>query len=176
MLSCLPPLPPLLLSEGRGLPHEGLSLAASHLLHSLREAKPVSCTPLLIPLRCFPLHTHPLGIFFFFSFCFALSCSLLPGGKNQSKMMQEVSIMVAYDAHVVDRPGEEDTLACLVAHSRPLRSLRPVVGLFIRLVLFFSFAWLDLIVAGLILFSSSVQPLIICCCLTLMADAANLCQ
>lgn len=45
-------------------------------------------------------------------------------------MMQEVSIMVAYDAHVVDRPGEEDTLACLVAHSRPLRALRPVVGLF----------------------------------------------
>lgn len=92
--------------------------------------------------------------------------------------MQEVSIMVAYDAHVVDRPGEEDTLACLVAHSRPLWSLRPVVGLFIRLVFcfFFFFAWLDLIVAGLILFSSSIQPLIICCCLTLMADAANLCQ
>lgn len=45
-------------------------------------------------------------------------------------MMQEVSIMVAYDAHVVDRPGEEDTLARLVAHSRPLRALRPVVGLF----------------------------------------------
>ena len=44
-------------------------------------------------------------------------------------MMQEVSIMVAYDAHVVDRPGEEDTLACLVAHSRPLRTPRPVVGL-----------------------------------------------
>lgn len=38
--------------------------------------------------------------------------------------------MVAYDAHVVDRPGEEDTLARLVAHSRPLRTLRPVVGLF----------------------------------------------
>lgn len=37
--------------------------------------------------------------------------------------------MVAYDAHVVDRPGEEDTLACLVAHSKPLRALRPVVGL-----------------------------------------------
>lgn len=45
-------------------------------------------------------------------------------------MMQEVSIMVAYDAHVVDRPGEEDTLARLVAHSRPLRTPRPVVGLF----------------------------------------------
>lgn len=45
-------------------------------------------------------------------------------------MMQEVSIMVAYDAHVVDRPGEEDTLARLVAHSRPLRAPRPVVGLF----------------------------------------------
>ncbi|PWA21273.1 hypothetical protein CCH79_00009384 [Gambusia affinis] len=44
-----------------------------------------------------------------------------------TKMMQEVSIMVAYDAHVVDRPGEEDTLACLVAHSKPLRSFRPVV-------------------------------------------------
>lgn len=26
--------------------------------------------------------------------------------------------MVAYDAHVVDRPGEEDTLTRLVAHSR----------------------------------------------------------
>lgn len=47
-------------------------------------------------------------------------------------MMQEVSIMVAYDAHVVDRPGEEDTLARLVAHSRPLRTPRPVVGLFSR--------------------------------------------
>lgn len=46
------------------------------------------------------------------------------------KMMQEVSIMVAYDAHVVDRPGEEDTLARLVAHSRPLRTPRPVVGPF----------------------------------------------
>lgn len=46
------------------------------------------------------------------------------------KMMQEVSIMVAYDAHVVDRPGEEDALACLVAHSRPRRAPRPVVGLF----------------------------------------------
>lgn len=46
--------------------------------------------------------------------------------------MQEVSIMVAYDAHVVDRPSEEDTLTRLVAHSRPLRALRPVVGLFLR--------------------------------------------
>nr|XP_015826362.2 rab GTPase-activating protein 1-like isoform X4 [Nothobranchius furzeri] len=42
-------------------------------------------------------------------------------------MMQEVSIMVAYDAHVVERPGEEDTLACLVAHSKPLRTPRPAV-------------------------------------------------
>ncbi|XP_047229966.1 rab GTPase-activating protein 1-like isoform X4 [Girardinichthys multiradiatus] len=42
-------------------------------------------------------------------------------------MMQEVSIVVAYDAHVVGRPSEEDTLACLVAHSKPLRALRPVV-------------------------------------------------
>ncbi|CAF90912.1 unnamed protein product [Tetraodon nigroviridis] len=41
-------------------------------------------------------------------------------------MMQEVSIMVAYDAHVVDRPGEEDALARLVARSRPLRTPRPV--------------------------------------------------
>lgn len=45
-------------------------------------------------------------------------------------MMQEVSIMVAYDAHVVDRPGEEDALARLVARSRPLRTPRPVVGPF----------------------------------------------
>lgn len=45
-------------------------------------------------------------------------------------MMQEVSIMVAYDAHVVDRPAEEDALARLVAHSRPLRAARAVVGLF----------------------------------------------
>lgn len=51
-------------------------------------------------------------------------------------MMQEVSIMVAYDAHVVDRPGEEDTLARLVAHSRPLRTPRPVVGLFCHVVSF----------------------------------------
>ncbi|XP_024919866.1 rab GTPase-activating protein 1-like isoform X2 [Cynoglossus semilaevis] len=42
-------------------------------------------------------------------------------------MMQEVSIMVAYDAHVVERPSEEDTLARLVARSRPLRAFRPVV-------------------------------------------------
>lgn len=54
----------------------------------------------------------------------------LPGGQAESKMMQEVSIMVAYDAHVVDRPGEEDTLAYLVAHSRPHITPRPVVGLF----------------------------------------------
>lgn len=44
--------------------------------------------------------------------------------------------MVAYDAHVVDRPGEEDTLARLVAHSRPLRTPRSVVGLFCILFLF----------------------------------------
>lgn len=132
MLSCLLPLLPLLLSRGRGLPHVGLSLAASHLLHSLREAKPVCCT-LLIPLRCFSLHT-PSVFFLLFFFASSFPALLLPGGKNRSKMMQEVSIMVAYDAHVVDRPGEEDTLACLVAHSRPLWSLRPVVGLFIRLL------------------------------------------
>lgn len=53
------------------------------------------------------------------------------------------------------------------------RSVHPARFLF---CFFVFFAWLDLIVAGLILFSSSVQPLIICCCLTLMAGAANLCQ
>ncbi|KAM9796113.1 rab GTPase-activating protein 1-like isoform X2 [Syngnathus typhle] len=42
-------------------------------------------------------------------------------------MMQEVSIVVAYDAHVVERPGEEDALARLVARSRPIRAPRPVV-------------------------------------------------
>jgi len=50
-------------------------------------------------------------------------------------MMQEVSIMVAYDAHVVDRPGDEDTLTRLVAHSRPPRAARPVVGLSLSLSL-----------------------------------------
>lgn len=52
--------------------------------------------------------------------------------RQRLKMMQEVSIMVAYDAHVVERPGEEDALARLVARSRPLRSIRPVVGLLVR--------------------------------------------
>ncbi|XP_037104528.1 rab GTPase-activating protein 1-like isoform X3 [Syngnathus acus] len=42
-------------------------------------------------------------------------------------MMQEVSIVVAYDAHVVERPGEEDALARLIARSRPIRAPRPVV-------------------------------------------------
>ncbi|XP_035759944.1 pleckstrin homology domain-containing family A member 7-like, partial [Neolamprologus brichardi] len=51
------------------------------------------------------------------------ACNIKQAGV---KMMQEVSIMVAYDAHVVDRPGEEDALACLVAHSRPRRAPRPV--------------------------------------------------
>lgn len=49
--------------------------------------------------------------------------------------------MVAYDAHVVDRPGEEDTLTCLVAHSRPLRIPRPVVGPFFRLTVCFMFSY-----------------------------------
>lgn len=59
------------------------------------------------------------------SFCPPLCCL----EQTEAKMMQEVSIVVAYDAHVVERPGEEDTLACLVAHSKPLRTPRSVVGL-----------------------------------------------
>lgn len=114
-----PPPPPL---SGRGPTPEGVLKAASRLLHSQRETKPVSHTPLLVLLHHFSFSS---------CFFFILSSSLLLGERG-AKMMQEVSIMVAYDAHVVDRPGEEDTLACLVAHSRPLRTLRPVVGWFSR--------------------------------------------
>lgn len=75
--------------------------------------------------------------------------------RSVVKMMQEVSIMVAYDAHVVERPGEEDALARLVAHSRPLRSIRPVVGQLVgRLRSFASYCG-----AGLFLPCSSVRPL-----------------
>lgn len=38
--------------------------------------------------------------------------------------MEEISITVAYDAHVINQICEEDLLANLVAHSKP----RPVVG------------------------------------------------
>lgn len=76
------------------------------------------------PTAAFPPPSPPPHFFFYI-----LCSSSLPGAR-EVKMMQEVSIMVAYDAHVVDRPGDEDTLACLVAHSRPLRTPRPVVGLF----------------------------------------------
>lgn len=120
----LAPVPPL---SGRSLAHD--LQAASHLLHSQREAKPVSCALLL-----FPLHHLSSSLLFFF-----ILSSLLLLGASGVKMMQEVSITVAYDAHVVERPGEEDTLACLVAHSRPLRTPRPVVGPFSRRFLFFFF-------------------------------------
>lgn len=70
--------------------------------------------------------------------------------------------MVAYDAHVVERPGEEDALARLVAHSRPLRSIRPVVGLL--------FGCLRLVSsASLVLSCPSVQPLE-CRCVKLQAS------
>ncbi|KAK7938263.1 hypothetical protein WMY93_001589 [Mugilogobius chulae] len=42
-------------------------------------------------------------------------------------MMQEVSIMVAYDAHVVERPGEEDALRVSWPALDRWRALRPVV-------------------------------------------------
>lgn len=73
--------------------------------------------------------------------------------------MQEVSIMVAYDAHVVDRPGEEDTLARLVAHSRPLRAPRPVVGLFCLSLSFVSFLLSSLLLMG------DIQEEFTCFCL-----------
>ncbi|XP_070712371.1 rab GTPase-activating protein 1-like [Pempheris klunzingeri] len=34
-------------------------------------------------------------------------------------MMEEVSVMMAYDAHVMDRMSEEEVLACLVAETEP---------------------------------------------------------
>lgn len=40
-------------------------------------------------------------------------------------MMQEVSITVAYDAHVINQINEEDFFASLVANSKP----KPVVSL-----------------------------------------------
>lgn len=112
-----PPRPPPPLSGRSSAPPEGLLKAASCLFDSQRETKPVSCTPLSFRLPSSSSPPPP---------------PLLLGGSEGVRMMQEVSIMVAYDAHVVDRPGEEDTLTRLVAHSRPLRALRPVVGLFLR--------------------------------------------
>lgn len=41
-------------------------------------------------------------------------------------MMEEISITVAYDAHVINQICEEDILASLVALSKPPK---PVVGL-----------------------------------------------
>lgn len=40
-------------------------------------------------------------------------------------MMEEISITVAYDAHVINQIYEEDILVSLVAHSKPRK---PVVG------------------------------------------------
>lgn len=97
-------------------PGSGGTLASSQLPPSLSErsrtcqlhSSHFPLPPLLLLLCLYPL-LHPAA------------------GLN---MMQEVSIMVAYNAHVVDRPGEEDILARLVAHSRPLRTPRAVVGPF----------------------------------------------
>lgn len=108
----LPPLPPPQRWAG---PSSRGTLASSQLPPSLSE-RSRTCqlhSSLFPPLLLLVLCLHPL---------------LHPA--TGVKMMQEVSIMVAYDAHVVDRPGEEDTLARLVAHSRPLRTPRPVVGPF----------------------------------------------
>lgn len=35
------------------------------------------------------------------------------------KMMEEVSMMMAYDAHVMEQMTEEEILACLVAETGP---------------------------------------------------------
>ncbi|XP_056131865.1 rab GTPase-activating protein 1-like isoform X5 [Lampris incognitus] len=40
-------------------------------------------------------------------------------------MMEEVSITVAYDAHVINQLGEDDILADMVAHSKPPRPVVP---------------------------------------------------
>lgn len=79
--------------------------------------------------------------------------------------------MVAYDAHVVDRPGEEDTLARLVAHSRPLRTPRSVVGLFCSHIVSFSF--LSLFFLFLFLLSSTLHSLDVCFFKILMEDIPN---
>ncbi|XP_048020813.1 uncharacterized protein rabgap1l isoform X6 [Megalobrama amblycephala] len=49
--------------------------------------------------------------------------SLRAPRRNFAKMMQEVSITVAYDAHVINQINEEDFFASLVANSKP----KPVV-------------------------------------------------
>lgn len=49
--------------------------------------------------------------------------SLSAPRRNFAKMMQEVSITVAYDAHVINQINEEDFFASLVANSKP----KPVV-------------------------------------------------
>lgn len=51
--------------------------------------------------------------------------SLSAPRRNFAKMMQEVSITVAYDAHVINQINEEDFYASLVANSKP----KPVVSL-----------------------------------------------
>lgn len=45
-------------------------------------------------------------------------------GRPAGKMMEEISIMVAYDAHVFSQLHDEDFLTGLVAISKP----RPMVG------------------------------------------------
>lgn len=111
-----PPPPP---SQWEVLTPEGLLKAALPPAPlSVGKQKPVSCTQLLL-IFFVALRSSVLRPPFFPSLC----CWKRAGFK----MMQEVSIMVAYDAHVVERPSEEDTLARLVARSRPLRAFRPVV-------------------------------------------------
>lgn len=51
-----------------------------------------------------------------------------------SKMMEEVSTMMAYDAHVVDQMSEDEILACLVAETGPTFTVRITV-LWIHLII-----------------------------------------
>ncbi|KAI3367566.1 hypothetical protein L3Q82_026421, partial [Scortum barcoo] len=44
----------------------------------------------------------------------------LPGLHTLGKMMEEVSVMMAYDAQVMDQMSEEEILACLVAETGPV--------------------------------------------------------
>lgn len=51
-------------------------------------------------------------------------CSQLPGLRILGNMMEEVSVMMAYDAQVMNQMSEEEILACLVAETGPKFTVR----------------------------------------------------
>lgn len=53
-----------------------------------------------------------------------VSASAAPGAANPGKMMEEVSVMMAYDANLVEQMSEEEILASLVEETGPKFTVR----------------------------------------------------